>query len=135
MVGLWQLQFVAARSKPRPFIRMHATCRCQQQHAARKHHLPLPRPVRCWLGRCPLQGTHRTQRKKQAKLKRVMTTVRKQARKGEASGAEAFAALHLLHDPQAFAERLFSRLQSGSERFETRMAIMSVMSRIIGVHK
>lgn len=60
---------------------------------------------------CCVQGMYRTKRKKQAKLKRVMTTVRKQARKGETGGAESFAALHLLHDPQAFAERIFSRLQ------------------------
>ncbi len=37
--------------------------------------------------------------------------------------------------PQTFAERLFARLQSGNERFETRMAIMSLVSRVIGVHK
>lgn len=26
-------------------------------------------------------------------------------------------------------------LQSGSERFETRLSVMAVMSRVIGVHK
>ena len=36
---------------------------------------------------------------------------------------------------QTFAEKLFSRLQSGHEKFETRMATIQVVSRIIGVHK
>jgi protein SDA1 len=47
-----------------------------------------------------LQGTKSSKRKKQAKLKRVMATLKKQARKEAAVGAEGFAALHLLHDPQ-----------------------------------
>lgn len=81
------------------------------------------------------KGTRSSKKKKQAKLKRVMATVKKANKKGEGSGAESFAAIHLLHDPQTFAEKLFARLQSGSERFETRLSVMAVMSRVIGVHK
>ncbi len=58
-----------------------------------------------------LQGTRSSKKKKQAKLKRVMATVKKANKKGEGSGAESFAAIHLLHDPQTFAEKLFARLQ------------------------
>ena len=36
---------------------------------------------------------------------------------------------------QTFAERLFSRLNGANERFETRLLMMSVISRAIGVHK
>ncbi len=37
---------------------------------------------------------------------------------------------------QTFAEKLFARLQKGSgEKFETRMAIMTLVSRVVGVHK
>lgn len=37
---------------------------------------------------------------------------------------------------QTFAEKLFARLQKGSgEKFETRMALMTLVSRVIGVHK
>lgn len=38
---------------------------------------------------------------------------------------------------QEFAERLFSRLQKGKDRFErleTRLCMMSVVSRAVGVH-
>ncbi len=75
------------------------------------------------------QGTKSSKRKKQAKLKRVMATVKKQERRDAASTNESFAAVHLLHDPQAFAERLFARLQGGGERYETRLAMMNVTSR------
>lgn len=46
-------------------------------------------------------------------------------------------AINLLIPPmQTFAERLFSaRLLSGNERFETRMAVLNVVSRVIGLHK
>ncbi len=46
------------------------------------------------------QGTRSSKRKKQAKLKRVMATVKKAERKEEAKGTEGFAALQLIHDPQ-----------------------------------
>ncbi|EFJ52836.1 hypothetical protein VOLCADRAFT_55520, partial [Volvox carteri f. nagariensis] len=84
-----------------------------------------------------MQGTRSSKKKKQAKLKRVLATVKKSARKSGSAGAgaESFAAIHLLHDPQTFAERLFGRLSRGSERFETRLTVMAVLSRVIGVHK
>lgn len=51
-----------------------------------------------------VQGTRSSRRKKQAKIKRVMATVKKaekrEAGKGGAFQQETFAALHLLHDPQ-----------------------------------
>ena len=36
---------------------------------------------------------------------------------------------------QGWAEKLFARLQGGRERFEARVALMSVLSRTIGVHQ
>jgi hypothetical protein len=75
------------------------------------------------------QGTHSSKKKKQAKLQRVMAAVKKQARREAASVSEGFAAVHLLHDPQTFAERLFGRLQGSREKWEARTAMMSVVSR------
>ena len=68
-------------------------------------------------------------------MNRVMETVKKATRKGQGSHSESFAALHLMHDPQTFVEKLFSRLQSSHEKFETRTATIQVVSRVIGVHK
>ncbi|KAK9834281.1 hypothetical protein WJX81_003203 [Elliptochloris bilobata] len=82
------------------------------------------------------KGTASSKKKKQAKLKRVMHTVKKQARRERAVGAEGFAAIQLLHDPQTFAEKLFARLQrSGGERFEARLAMAALVSRVVGVHR
>ena len=39
------------------------------------------------------------------------------------------------HVPQTFAERLFARLQRANERLETRLAMMAVISRAVGVHQ
>jgi protein SDA1 len=66
------------------------------------------------------KGTGPTKKKKQAKLKRVMQSLKKQQRAKEGGGAVSFAALQLLNDPQGFAEKLFARLRACSERFEVR---------------
>lgn len=58
-------------------------------------HLALSLPLKQ-----PQQGTKSSKRKKQAKLKRVMSSLKKHARREAAAGNEGFAALHLLHDPQ-----------------------------------
>lgn len=63
----------------------------------------------------------------------MMVSLKKAARREAAAGNEGFAALHLLHDPQGFAERLFSRLQASRERWETRLDMMTVTSRCDGV--
>ena len=47
-----------------------------------------------------LQGTLSTKKKKQAKLKRVMGALRKNARKERGTGAESSAAVQLLDDFQ-----------------------------------
>lgn len=46
------------------------------------------------------KGTTASKKKKQAKLKRVMSTLRKTSKSEEAAKRESFAALQLLHDPQ-----------------------------------
>ena len=41
-----------------------------------------------------------------------------------------------VHSLQDFAEKLFKRLhKSAGERFEVRLAMMSVISRVMGVHR
>ncbi len=47
-----------------------------------------------------MQGTTSSKKKKQAKLRRVMQTVKKHERRAGMHPAEAFAAMQLLHDPQ-----------------------------------
>ncbi|KAK9862024.1 hypothetical protein WJX84_008292 [Apatococcus fuscideae] len=82
------------------------------------------------------KGTVSSKKKKKNKLKRVVATVKKAARKDKTSKQDSFAAVQLLHDPQDFAEKLLARLQkSGNQRFETRLAMMRAVSRVVGVHR
>eukprot|EP00873_Tetraselmis_striata_P004551 jgi/Tetstr1/424815/TSEL_015318.t1 len=66
------------------------------------------------------KGTASTKRKKAARLKRVMSAVKKQeARQSNVT----------------FAEKLLARLRGSNERWETRVAMMQLTSRVVGVHK
>ena len=46
-----------------------------------------------------------------------------------------FSALYLINDPQSFAEKLFKKLEHSKERFEVRLMLMSLISRLIGLHQ
>eukprot|EP00890_Picochlorum_soloecismus_P002101 jgi/Picsp_1/2892/NSC_01117-R1_protein len=81
------------------------------------------------------KGTQSSKKKKQKKLRRAMASVKKTMRREEGHQKETFAAIQLLHDPQGFAEKLFARMRNGNEKAETRMLMMSVISRVIGVHE
>lgn len=81
------------------------------------------------------KGTLATKKKKQKKLARVKAAVQRAERRREGAHTESFAALQLLHDPQSFAEALLARLRAGPGRWEMRLLMMNVLSRVIGVHK
>lgn len=81
------------------------------------------------------KGTLSSKKKKQKKLKRAMHAVKKHQKREQAQKSETFAAIQLLHDPQGFAEKLFSKMKSSSVKADTRMLMMSVISRVIGVHQ
>lgn len=82
-----------------------------------------------------MQGTACTKKKKIRKLKRVMGTLKRAKRRGAATPQDLFAAMQLLHDPHTFAEALFARCQKQPMRFESRLVVLQVVSRAIGVHE
>eukprot|EP00966_Prymnesium_polylepis_P237314 5488654-Prymnesium_polylepis.1 len=53
----------------------------------------------------------------------------------EAASNGSFAAIHLLHDPQALAETLLGQLRKSTDRFEVRLLYITLSSRLIGVHR
>ncbi|GJW61280.1 protein SDA1 [Tanacetum coccineum] len=65
-------------------------------------------------------GTTSSKKKKKAKLQRVIRSMKKQQRisSDRDSNSNYYSPLSSLKDPQGFAEKLFSRLQTCSERFE-----------------
>lgn len=82
------------------------------------------------------KGTLRTKKKKQDKLKKVQKAAKKAARKASNDPQkQGFTAIQLLDDPQGFAERVYERLKRASEPFETRLIMMQVISRTVGVHQ
>lgn len=89
------------------------------------------------------KGTTSSKRKKQAKLERVMRSLAKQQRnKSREMDHGSHAPLQHVHDPQNFAEKLFSRLEGRLgkaegrfERFEVKLMMMQVISRVVGMHK
>ena len=88
------------------------------------------------------KGTAASKKRKQAALKREIARIKKRARKEEAtsSGSGRFAALHLLHDPQSWSEKLLARLQhpggsaSSLGGWESKLLCLQVLTRCIGAH-
>lgn len=79
------------------------------------------------------QVTKKTTKKKR-KLDKALAVLRKHKKKQKPVSFN-FSALHLIHDPQGFAERLFSQVEHSRERFEVRLMMMSLTARLIGVHE
>jgi protein SDA1 len=66
----------------------------------------------------------------------MIASVRKQQIKAEGNEGEArFAAMQLIDDPQGFAEMLFKKLKEGAQAFETKMLLLQVVSRVVGLHQ
>ncbi|PWA35262.1 ARM repeat superfamily protein [Artemisia annua] len=82
-------------------------------------------------------GTTSSKKKKKAKLQRVIRSMKKQQRisSDRDSNSNYYSPLSSLKDPQGFAEKLFSRLQTCSERFEIKMMILKVVARTVGLHR
>lgn len=83
---------------------------------------------------------HQTEHlKKTKKRKRALSQALKKEHQRERKASRPeyfnFSALHMLRDPQGMADRLFEFLKKTSERFEVRLMIMNLISRLIGVHQ
>lgn len=83
-------------------------------------------------------GINKKSRKNQRDMKTAITTVRKRERKRNKPHPLNFSALHLLHDPQSFAETLFVRhLQSSRStlNLEQKLMVLQLVSRLVGLHR
>ncbi|CAH8532249.1 unnamed protein product [Schistosoma margrebowiei] len=74
---------------------------------------------------------------RQKRLERSIKHVNKEKERKIRKRAELtnFHALNMLHDPQTFAEKLFRKLERCSDRFEIRLLILDLISRLIGLNK
>lgn len=86
-----------------------------------------------------MQNANLTHVKRRKKRLRAMERAKKRInrmRDGDAGASQySIAAIHLLYDAQAFADRLFSALRKSTDPFELRLLMMNVCTRLIGTHK
>ncbi|XP_037785067.1 protein SDA1 homolog [Penaeus monodon] len=69
------------------------------------------------------------------KLAKVKSVVKKNMGKKKKKDVFDFSALHLIHDPQDLADKLYKRLEKMNERFEVKLLVMNFISRLIGIHQ
>lgn len=74
-------------------------------------------------------------RKRDKNLAKVKKMAAKAYKKKSKSESFNFSALHLIHDPQGMAEKLFHQLETTTKRFEVKLITLDVISRLIGLHQ
>lgn len=77
-------------------------------------------------------------RKNERDLRSAAAALKKKERKKAKVHPLNFPALHLLHDPQSFAEMLFSRhLQNGRSKLklDRKLLVLQLISRLVGLHE
>lgn len=83
-------------------------------------------------------GINKKTKKSERDLKAAAAAVKKKERKKGKPHPLNFSALQLLHDPQTFAEMLFSRhLQNGKTRtnLEQKLLVLNLVTRLVGLHE
>ncbi|KAB8230082.1 Severe Depolymerization of Actin [Aspergillus alliaceus] len=83
-------------------------------------------------------GINKKTKKKARAVERAKATVKRKERKKNQPHPLNFSALHLLHDPQGFAETLFSKhLQNTKSKLnlEQRLQVLQLVTRLVGLHK
>jgi protein SDA1 len=83
-------------------------------------------------------GINKKSKKNQRDLRKAAMTVKKKQHKKNAPHPLNFSALHLLHDPQGFAESLFSKHVQNSKckfQLENKLLVLQLVSRLVGLHK
>ncbi|OJJ45584.1 hypothetical protein ASPZODRAFT_133426 [Penicilliopsis zonata CBS 506.65] len=83
-------------------------------------------------------GINKKTKKKSRAVEKALATVKRKERKKHNPAPLNFSALHLLHDPQGFADALFSKhLQSSKSKLnlEQKLLVLQLVSRLVGLHK
>ena len=73
-------------------------------------------------------------RKRQKKLSRALDVLKKHKKKLKVEPFN-FSACHMIHDPQGFSEKLFKQLEKTNERFEVKIMMLNLISRLVGLHQ
>ena len=85
-------------------------------------------------------GINKKTAKRDKELRAAAAKVKRKEKKKKAPHPLNFSALHLLHDPQGFTEKLFQQhLQSSQPQvrlnLEQKLLVLQLVSRLVGLHK
>ncbi|KAK3716952.1 Severe Depolymerization of Actin [Vermiconidia calcicola] len=85
-------------------------------------------------------GVNKKTGKRDKELRAAAAKVKRKERKKKAPHPLNFSALHLLHDPQGFAEKLFQQHLQPSQpqvrlNLEQKLLVLQLVSRLVGLHK
>ena len=72
--------------------------------------------------------------KRKSKLEKIKKIANTHKKKKNQKEVFDFSALHLINDPQTLAENIFKLFQKRNERFEVKLLMLNMISRLIGVH-
>ncbi|KAI9846381.1 MAG: Severe Depolymerization of Actin [Thelocarpon superellum] len=90
------------------------------------------------IGKLKHQAHINKKSKKQARsIEKAVATIKKKRKKSQPHLLN-FSALHLLHDPQGFAEELFAKhLQNSRSKLnlEQKLQVLQLVTRLVGLHK
>lgn len=85
-------------------------------------------------------GMNKKSAKRDKEIRAATAKVKRKEKKKNAHQSLNFSALHLLHDPQGFAEKLFQQhLQPAQPKvrlnLEQKLYVLQLVSRLVGLHK
>ncbi|XP_057308548.1 protein SDA1 homolog isoform X1 [Hydractinia symbiolongicarpus] len=72
--------------------------------------------------------------KKARKLEKALSLLRKSKMKQKPVSFN-FSAIHLINDPQGFAEKLFKQVEHSADRFEVKLMVLNLIARLVGLHE
>ena len=72
--------------------------------------------------------------KKRKKIEKAMLLLKKKKKKTKPTSFN-FSAIHLINDPQGFAEKLLKMVENSHDKFEVKMMIMNLIARLVGIHE
>ena len=79
------------------------------------------------------KGVKKTSDKDKRKIKKLKSRLKKRGRQEEDTPASS--ALHHIYDPTDFAERLFGSVKKSREKFDIKMMLLNMLSRLISTHR
>lgn len=81
------------------------------------------------------KGSKMTKNREQKLDKAIKQEKRKQKRKNAVHVNTDFLPIDTINDPQSFVEKLFSKLKKSNDRYEVKLLMLRLISRMIGRHK